>query len=112
MTEFEGGVRTAGAIFSPLLKKRGYVNKNPVHLIDWLPTFYAAAGGDLADLGKIDGVNQWEALSNNLTVNRSEILLNINDVTNTSAILSQDGRYKFLQGTRRSSLKNNHSLNS
>lgn len=44
MTEFEGGVRTAGAIFSPLLKKRGYVNKNPVHLIDWLPTFYAAAG--------------------------------------------------------------------
>jgi arylsulfatase B len=43
-TEFEGGVRVAAAIFSPLFKKRGYVNTDLIHLVDWLPTFYAIAG--------------------------------------------------------------------
>ena len=33
-------------------------------MTDWLPTLYAAAGGDLADLPQsIDGVNQWPSLA-------------------------------------------------
>ena len=33
-------------------------------MTDWLPTLYAAAGGDLADLPEgIDGVNQWPSLA-------------------------------------------------
>ena len=35
-----------------------------IHVTDWLPTLYAAAGGDLADLpDSIDGVNQWPSLA-------------------------------------------------
>ena len=35
-----------------------------IHVTDWLPTLYAAAGGDLADLPQsIDGVNQWPSLA-------------------------------------------------
>ena len=35
-----------------------------IHVTDWLPTLYAAAGGDLADLPEgIDGVNQWPSLA-------------------------------------------------
>ena len=35
-----------------------------IHVTDWLPTLYAAAGGDLAELPEgIDGVNQWPSLA-------------------------------------------------
>ena len=36
-----------------------------IHVTDWLPTLYTAAGGDVADLPEdIDGVNQWPSLAN------------------------------------------------
>ena len=44
LSEFEGGVRAAAAIFSPLFEKSGYVNKELIHLTDLLPTFFVAAG--------------------------------------------------------------------
>ena len=49
------------------------------HLSDWLPTLYAAAGGDVTQLGPLDGINQWHALVNDdsETGPRSEMLLNI-----------------------------------
>ena len=56
-------------------------------------------GGDPETLGTIDGINQWDTLSKNLSTNRTEVLLNINEVENASAIITTNGRYKFLQGT-------------
>ena len=32
-------------------------------MTDWLPTLYSAAGGNSTDLGELDGVDQWEAIS-------------------------------------------------
>lgn len=44
-TLWEGGVRGAGLIWSPLLKKRSRVSNQTMHIADWLPTLYSAAGG-------------------------------------------------------------------
>lgn len=45
-TLWEGGVRGAGLIWSPLIKKRQRVALQAMHITDWLPTLYTAAGGD------------------------------------------------------------------
>lgn len=82
------------------MAKQKYVSENLIHLTDFLPTFYTLAGGNIADLGKIDGINQWQTLSENTPTNRDEILLNINEVQKTSAILAIGGRYKYLKGKK------------
>ncbi|KAJ8933775.1 hypothetical protein NQ314_013811 [Rhamnusium bicolor] len=56
-------------------------------------------GGDVRNLGNIDGVNQWPSISQNLTTKRTEILLNIDEALNASAILGYEGRYKLVSGT-------------
>lgn len=45
-TLLEGGVRGAGLIWSPLLSNTGRVANQTLHIMDWLPTLYRAAGGD------------------------------------------------------------------
>lgn len=98
MSQFEGGVRSPAAIYSPFLKEKNYVNKQIIHITDILPTLYKAAGGNLNDLGTLDGVNQWDTLSLNKSSSRSEILLSINEVDNASAIITNNGKYKYIQG--------------
>lgn len=46
-TLWEGGVRAAGLLFSPLLQKQTRVSKQLMHITDWLPTLYHAAGGNV-----------------------------------------------------------------
>lgn len=44
-TLWEGGVRGAGLIWSPLLKKESKVSDQMMHISDWMPTIIEAAGG-------------------------------------------------------------------
>ena len=53
----EGGVRVPYLIKWPKKIKAGKTYNYPVSTLDLLPTFYAAAGGDVKDLEEIDGVN-------------------------------------------------------
>lgn len=46
-TLWEGGVRGAGLIWSPLIKKPFRVSNQTMHVSDWLPTLLDAVGGDL-----------------------------------------------------------------
>lgn len=46
-TLWEGGVRGAGLIFSPFITKPFRVASQLMHITDWLPTLYAAAGGNV-----------------------------------------------------------------
>ena len=41
---WEGGVRGAGLVWSPLIQKPGRVSEDMFHVTDWLPTLYKAAG--------------------------------------------------------------------
>ncbi|XP_064214439.1 arylsulfatase B isoform X2 [Tribolium castaneum] len=96
-SDFEGGVRVAATIYSPLFHKKGYVSEHLIHISDWLPTLYSAAGGDVAHLGQIDGIDQWDALTNNNPSNRTEILINIDEVDENFAIIRD--KFKLIQGS-------------
>lgn len=68
-----------------------------MHITDWLPTLYNAAGGELGDLdGPIDGVNQWPTIAQGAKTPRTSTLLNIDEVLKLEA--ATDGRYKLLKG--------------
>ena len=43
-TLYEGGIRGAAFLSSPLLAKTGYTYNGMMHLVDWVPTLLHAAG--------------------------------------------------------------------
>ncbi len=53
----EGGLRVPFLMKWPRKFKAGTIYDYPVSTFDLLPTFYAAAGGDVADLDDVDGVD-------------------------------------------------------
>ena len=67
-----------------------------MHVTDWLPTLYSAAGGNAADLGDLDGLSQWDALTTNGTGPRREILHNIDPISDYGAL--RVGDFKLLVG--------------
>ncbi|GAB1863453.1 Arylsulfatase B [Camponotus japonicus] len=96
-TLWEGGVRGAGLIWSPRLVRPGRVSRQMIHITDWLPTLITAAGGNASNLTSIDGVNLWNALSEDTESPRTNILHNIDDIYGVSAITVGD--WKFIQGS-------------
>ncbi|XP_069118766.1 arylsulfatase J-like [Argopecten irradians] len=93
-TLWEGGVRGVAFLHSPLLQSSGYISENLIHVCDWLPTLYSAAGGNPADLGDNDGHDMWEMLSTNGNQVRNEILHNIDPGLSEEAI--RVGEYKLV----------------
>lgn len=41
---WEGGQRNLAVVWSPLIKKTQRISNDLMHLSDWLPTIYSAAG--------------------------------------------------------------------
>ncbi|CAL1279741.1 unnamed protein product [Larinioides sclopetarius] len=98
---WEGGVRIPGFIWSPLLQlQEPRVSMQLMHVTDWLPTLYSAAGGDIQHLGNIDGHSMWEAFLNNTESPRQEILHNIDPIDNLSALRMAD--FKLVYGNMES----------
>ncbi|XP_077994914.1 arylsulfatase I-like [Glandiceps talaboti] len=96
-TLWEGGVHGNGFIHSPLLSKPGRVSSEMMHVSDWLPTIYHVAGGNIKDLpGNLDGFNLWDTLSQGIPSPRTEILHNIDPISNTAAL--RVGGYKIVIG--------------
>ncbi|GIY27607.1 arylsulfatase B [Caerostris darwini] len=97
-TLWEGGVRGISFIWSPLLKHPQRVSMDLMHVTDWLPTLYRAAGGNVSDLGKLDGHDLWDTLSSAKGPSpRTEVLLNIDPVAGVAAL--RVGDFKLVQGT-------------
>ncbi|XP_011304477.1 arylsulfatase B-like [Fopius arisanus] len=95
-TLYEGGVRGVAAIWSPRINKPALVSNNLMHMTDWLPTLYSASGGDISDLGKIDGIDQWNHLSRDHKAPRESLLINCDERKKTEAAIHQ--RYKLIHG--------------
>lgn len=49
-------------------------------------------------MGNIDGIDQWKTLTENIPTVRQDLLLNIDEKENNSAIISEGGRYKLMNG--------------
>lgn len=96
-TLWEGGVRSTALVWSPRLTRSSRVSTQLMHATDWLPTLYAAAGGCVGDLGALDGVNMWQALSQGTPSPRTEILHEIDDWSGNSALRFQN--YKLVVGS-------------
>ncbi|EEC19162.1 arylsulfatase B precursor, putative [Ixodes scapularis] len=96
-TNWEGGARGAAFVWSPLLFKSGRLSNQMMHITDWLPTLYSAAGGNVSTLGNIDGKDMWKALSEDLESPRQEVLINIDPIENSSALIV--GRHKVVLGS-------------
>ena len=89
-------MRGVGFIHSPLLKKSGYVSQQMLHVCDWLPTLYEAAGGNPKSLKNLDGTSAWQMLSTDGAAIRSEMLHNIDPLGKFAAI--RVGEYKLVTG--------------
>lgn len=83
-------------LWSPRVSKAARVCNDLMHITDWLPTLYAAADGDLKDLGEIDGMNQWGVLRDGCAAVRDKLLLNIDEVSKTEGAIYK--QYKLLRG--------------
>ncbi|XP_026467506.1 arylsulfatase J-like [Ctenocephalides felis] len=94
-TLFEGAVRGAGLIWSPLIKKPQRVSNQRIHISDWMPTLFSAIGANIS-INNLDGMDLWISLSEDAPSPRSEILLNLDDRYKQAAVI--DGRYKLMQG--------------
>ncbi|CAN8002984.1 unnamed protein product, partial [Ixodes hexagonus] len=94
---WEGGVRGTAFVWGPLLSKSGRLSNQMMHITDWLPTLYSAAGGNVSRLDAMDGKDMWEALSEDLPSPRREILVNIDPLSNYSALIVENR--KVILGT-------------
>lgn len=87
-----------GFIWSPLLEKSGYISQHMLHVTDWLPTLLHAAGYDMSKLPRnLDGMDQWDSISRNTDSKRTEILLNIDQRENSSAIRLGDMKLVYAE---------------
>ncbi|XP_022191942.2 arylsulfatase B [Nilaparvata lugens] len=87
-TLWEGGIRTPAFVWSPLLQSNSRVSTQLMHLTDWLPTLYSAAGGDVEDLPKeLDGYDMWTSLSQDLVSERDELIVNIDEIKRYGSII-------------------------
>jgi arylsulfatase A-like enzyme len=99
VTQWEGGVRGVGVLWGTMLKNTPRVSSQLIHVTDWLPTLYTAAGGNLEDLrsAPLDGVDQWSALVDDKPSRRDKVLLLLDEQRNVSGLRS--GHWKYVSGT-------------
>ena len=85
-----------GFVWGDVFKKRkGEVSTDLMHVSDWFPTLYDAAGGDVGSLGDIDSHNMMDILTGKSESSpRSEVLINLDPIYNSKGI--KVGRYKYI----------------
>jgi len=91
-TLWEGGVRGVGFVSGAGIpeKLKGSIYNGLMHETDWFPTLLRVAGGNTNGSFELDGVDQWDAITGATDSPRNEILHNIDEIANNSALRSGD----------------------
>lgn len=98
---FEGGCRVPACVYSPLIKNNRRISEEFMHITDILPTMASAAGIHV-NTRNLDGIDQWQVISESLPSIRKEVLYNIENVLSFSSVMN-DG-WKLVNGSE--NLKN------
>ncbi|XP_066583674.1 arylsulfatase J-like [Prorops nasuta] len=94
--ENTSGVRAVGLIWYLKLVRPGRINKQLIHISDWLPTLVSVAGGNVSSL-TIDGIDLWSKFKKDIDSRRKIILHNIDDFDNISSLMF--GEWKLVKGS-------------
>lgn len=94
---WEGAVRSAGVIWSPLLENRERTSSQLFHISDWVPTFASLAGVTIDERDNLDGKNIWPALSHNLPSPRHDALCHLDDTDGYQSYINGD--FKYVNGS-------------
>ncbi|XP_052871938.1 arylsulfatase B-like [Anopheles cruzii] len=97
---WEGAVRTAALIWSPLIQQAQRVSKQWFHISDWLPTLASAAGISLPHdetASDIDGIDQWEALAYGTGNPRQRLMNNVDEIFGYTSYM--ENGLKYVNGT-------------
>ncbi|GAB0100714.1 hypothetical protein DMENIID0001_167970 [Sergentomyia squamirostris] len=92
---WEGGIRVAAAVWSPMMEVRHGMSNQLIHNSDWLPTFLAMAG--IRPVRNLDGFNIWPTLQKGLPTPRQTIIHNIDPIDGYSSFTNKG--WKFINGT-------------
>ncbi|XP_070560380.1 arylsulfatase J-like isoform X2 [Ptychodera flava] len=98
-TLWEGGIRGTAFLHSPLFRLADppMIVTEMIHISDWMPTLYHIAGGDVSDLpDNLDSFNQWDTITRGTPSQRTEILHNIDPISEVAAL--RVGDYKVILG--------------
>ncbi|KAL3191999.1 hypothetical protein MRX96_018118 [Rhipicephalus microplus] len=87
---WEGGVRTPAVFWYGRLSGRlpRPPSQQMMHIVDWAPTLYTAAGGRVSELGDVDGRDLWGALSSGKGTERGDVILENGGLDQATAIIS------------------------
>lgn len=62
---YEGGIRGAAFVYWPGKVPAGIKVTEPLHIVDWYPTFLQLAGGKTEQALPLDGINCWPVITQN-----------------------------------------------
>lgn len=96
-TLFEGGTHGVGFVGGGVLKRSGISSTQLMHITDWYPTLLSAAGNTLPVRG-LDGVDQWEVITNGENSTRTEMVYNMKMLPPQGAI--RIGPYKLMYANK------------
>lgn len=93
---WEGGIRTNAVVYAPFLQNPRSIRNQLIHVTDLFPTLLNLAGVRTDNRWKLDGVDQWNVISQGAKPVRKEVI-SFDNVFGFGAYIAQN--YKLVNGS-------------